>query len=137
MSVWKVGQITTYKEFCSAFVKPEQRRQFLLDCARQGFQSIVRAWPDKNMRIFVFGSAANKTARVGADSDLDIAISGDFDDIAEERHKLSAALSQKFREGLAAENQLLPIDMLTINATNPQTCFAKEIVENGIEIKMD
>jgi len=137
VSVWKVGSIKTYKEFCSAFVKPEQRRQFLLDCAHQGFQSIRDAWPDRNIRLFVFGSASKLSSKVSANSDLDIAVSGEIGNIADKKHKPSAILSRKFRDGLSPENQLLPIDLVTFDADNPQTWFAKEILENGIEIKLD
>jgi len=136
MSVWIKGTITTYEEFSSAFVTPEQRREFLMACAKAGFKAIRKAWPDQNVRLFVFGSAANHSSRVGATSDLDIAISG-ADQIGESKSSRLTQLSRVFRKGLGVERHALPIDFLFFNAEDPQTWFAKEIVEHGIEIKLE
>jgi len=123
-----------YADFCSAFVTPEQRRDFLLDCARAGFKSICETWADSNPRMFVFGSAAKMPVRVGANSDLDMAISG-LNHIASTSGECRAILRKQFRKGLSPENQLLPFDLLTFDAENPETQFALEIMKNGIEIK--
>jgi len=130
----KIGQIKTYEDFCSAFVTPEQRRDFLIDCARAGFRSICDAWPKSNTRMFVFGSTAKEPIRVGANSDLDVAISG-LNHIAGSSGECRAMLRQQFRKGLPPENQMLPFDLLTFDAENPETQFALEIMKNGIEIK--
>jgi len=43
----------------------------------------------------------------------------------------------KFREGLSDDNKLIPIDIVVFDADNPKTSFAREILENGIEIKFE
>jgi len=133
VSVLKTDPIHSYEDFCSAFVTPEQRRDFLIDCARQGLKSIRNAWPDHDVRMFVFGSAAKQPVRVGANSDLDIAISG-LQDIAQNGHERRAILREQFKKGLLPQNQLLPFDLLTFDVENPETLFALEIMKNGIEI---
>lgn len=125
--------IQTYKEFRSAFTTTEQRQGFLLSCARQGFAALCREFGADKLRLFVFGSAARKPAHVGANSDLDIAISG-ADGIAERVLQRRALLHDRFMMGLPAENQGLPVDVLTFDAQNPQTQFAMEILRDGIEL---
>jgi len=129
-------RILTHKEFRSAFVTRQQRKDFLLMCARQGFLAIRNAWPECNIRMFVFGSAANLPVNIGAGSDLDIAISG-LDHIAPKGYQRGALIMEAFRKGLPIENHTLPVDVLTFNAENPQTWFAKEILKNGLEITVD
>jgi len=133
----KTVLITNYQDFRSAFVSSEQRRQFLLDCAIDGFKSILREWPDRNLRFFVFGSTANSRAKIGIHSDLDIAISGELSGITPKTSQQSSVLSRKFREGLSDDNKLISIDIVVFDADNPKTSFAREILENGIEIKFD
>jgi len=134
MSTYGSNPINTYEDFCSAFVTPAQRRQFLLDCAHAGFKSIRQAWPDSNPRMFVFGSTARHPVRVGANSDLDIAISG-LNHIAGTSKECRAILKNQFRKGLPIENKILPFDLLIFDAEKPATQFALEIIKNGIEIK--
>jgi len=136
VSVWKTGPIRTYEDFSSAFVTPEQRREFLLDCAQAGFQAIRKAWPEHNIRLFVFGSAANPSSRVGANSDLDVAISG-ADKIEENRTSRLTQIARAFRDGLGVDRHRLPIDFLFFDAEKPQTWFAEELLKNGIEINLE
>jgi len=135
MAIPNIEHIRTYDEFQSPFVTPRQRQEFLIACAREGFKSVCKTWPTHAIRMFIFGSASKPLARVGANSDLDIAFSG-VDDIAEKSARRCALLSRAFRNGLPVENRMLPLDVLTFNSDNPQTWFAKEIVEHGIEIKL-
>jgi len=132
----KNRKILSHKEFRSAFVTPEQRRDFLLDCAHAGFKSIRAAWPDADVRMFVFGSATRTPCRVGAGSDLDIAIAG-LDHIAPRAYQCEALVEEEFRKGLPDENQTLSIDVVTFDPKNPATTLAMEIVKNGIEIKLE
>jgi len=136
VSVWKTGPIRTYEDFSSAFVTPEQRREFLLDCAQAGFQAIRKAWSEHNIRLFVFGSAANPSSKVGANSDLDVAISG-AEQIDENRISRLTQIARVFRGGLGTDRHALPIDFLFFDAEDPQTWFAEEILKNGIEIKLE
>jgi len=133
---YKDAKMLTYKEFRSAFTKPKQRKDFLLHCAQQGLQAIVKEWPEYNVRLFVFGSTAKEPINIGSDSDLDIAVSG-LNDIAPKSYQRNAMIRDIFRKGLSAENCLLPIDVLTFDAENPETMFAKEILKNAIEIKLE
>jgi len=128
--------ILTHAEFRSAFTKPEQRKDFLLRCAQQGFRSVCKAWPEHNIRLFVFGSAIKDPTHIGADSDLDIAISG-LNGIAATGYQRNAMIRDEFRKGLSPENQTLPFDILTFDEKNPETGFAKEILRDGIEIKLE
>jgi len=128
--------ILTHKEFRSAFVTQQQRKDFLLMCAKQGLLAIQRAWPTCRVRMFVFGSAVNLPMRIGAGSDLDIAISG-LSRIAPKGYQRGALIMDQFRKGLAFENHTLPVDILTFDADNPKTWFAEEILRNGCEIKLD
>jgi len=128
--------ILTYKKFRSAFTRPQQRKDFLFRCARDGFRAIKSAWPDANIRLFVFGSTIKTPINIGADSDLDLAVSG-LDHIAPNTHQRSALIRDEFRKGLTPENQTLPFDILTFNADNPETMFAKEILRDGIEIRLE
>jgi len=132
----KTGSIHTHKEFKSAFVTPLQRRNFLLECAHKGFEAIYEAWPDDNVKFFVFGSAARLPVNIGADSDLDIAVSG-LDHIAPKSWQRNAMLLEIFKSGLSCENKTLPVDVVTFDHGDPQTTLAREIVENGIEIKLE
>jgi len=136
MLALKENPLSTHKEFRSAFVTPYQRRDFLLDCAQKGFKAIREAWPHDNIRTFVFGSAAKRPINIGAHSDLDIAISG-LNHIAEKPWDRSAILHDVFKSGLSQSNQMFPVDIITFNADDPQTTLAKEILKNGIEIKME
>jgi len=136
MSVWKNSPILTYKDFCSAFVTPKQRRDFLFNCAYAGLRSIRRAWPKHNIRMFVFGSAAKEPVRVGAGSDLDVAISG-LRDIAPKAYQSEVLITQEFRKGLSLENRGLPIDVVTFDPDHPESTLAIEILRHGIEIKLE
>jgi len=121
--------ILTYKDFRSAFARPRQRKDFLLRCARDGFKAIKSAWPDTNVRLFVFGSAIKTPINIGADSDLDVAVSG-LEHIAPNGYQRSALIRDEFRKGLSPENQTLPFDI-------PKTMLAREILKNGYEIRLD
>jgi len=136
MAIPKIVKIKTHDEFASPFVTPRQRQAFLIECAYNGLKSICSAWPEHQVRMFVFGSAVNTPVRVGAGSDLDIAISG-LNHIATKGYERGAILLDQFKRGLSMENQTLPVDVLTFDADNPQTWFAKEILQNGLEIKLD
>jgi len=125
--------ITTYKEFCSAFVRPEQRRDFLFACANQGFLSIRKNWSQQQIRFFVFGSAAKRPINIGADSDLDVAVSG----LDHKTWQCSAKLREIFMQGLPNNNQMLPIDLVVFNAEKPETIIARGILKNGTEIKVN
>jgi len=128
--------ISTYQEFKSAFTRPEQRRAFLLDCARRGFESIRATWPNADSRLFVFGSAAKRPINIGSDSDLDVAVVG-LNHIAEKSWQRNALLLETFKRGLSQENQTLPVDVVTIDIDNPETVIASEVIKNGIEIKVE
>jgi len=91
MAIPKIDKITTHDEFRSPFVTPRQRQEFLLECAYKGFRAIRAAWPEYNVRMFVFGSTISRPPRVGAGSDLDIAISG-LSHIADKGYKRGAFL---------------------------------------------
>jgi len=129
----KVEKISTYDEFCSPFVTPQQRKKFLLECARLGAAGVRRAWPDHNIRFFVFGSASHPTKMVNANSDLDIAISG-TEHIDGIEGKYVTLLAKEFRRGLGGARHALPIDFLFFNVETPQTWLAEEILKNGVEI---
>jgi len=129
-------KILTHREFRSAFVTQQQRKDFLLMCAQQGFRAICNAWPDSHIRMFVFGSTVNLPIHIGSGSDLDIAVSG-LDHIAPKGYQRGALIMEEFRKGLSVENHTLPVDILTFDAHNSETWFAKEILKNGLEIKMD
>jgi len=131
-----IDRIQTHDEFRSPFVTPTQRRQFLLDCAQQGLQSIRANYPDQHVRMFVFGSTVQQPVRIGSGSDLDIAVSG-LDHIATKGYERGALLLEQFKKGLSAQNQTLPVDVLTFDADHPQTWFAREILAHGLEIKLD
>jgi len=135
MAIPKIEEILTHDEFRSPFVTPQQRKDFLLKCAYQGLKSIVDAWPNYDIRMFAFGSVANNPSRIGAGSDLDIAISG-LNHIAKMGYEHGAILLEKFKTGLAPKNRTLPVDALTFDAANPETSFAEEILRHGIEIKL-
>jgi len=129
-------KLATYKEFRSAFVRPEQRRAFLLDCAKQGFRAINAAWPSHNVRMFVFGSAVKRPINIGANSDLDVAVYG-LEHLALKSWERNAILLDVFKNGLSRENQRLPVDMVSFDAENPTTVLGEEILNHGIEIKPD
>jgi len=129
-------QLAAYKEFRSAFVRPEQRRAFLLDCAEKGFRAIRAAWPSHNIRMFIFGSAAKRPINIGANSDLDIAVHG-LEHLASKSWERNAILLDIFKSGLSEENQQLPVDMVSFDAENPTTILSEEILRHGIEIKLD
>jgi len=136
MAIPKIENIKTHDEFRSPFVTPQQRKEFLLECARKGFKSIQDFWPDYHVRLFVFGSTISNPVRIGSGSDLDIAISG-LDHIAQRGYERGAILLELFKKGLSESNQTLPVDILTFNANHPETWFAREILKNGYEIKLD
>jgi len=132
----KTGKIKTYEEFRGAFVTPEQRRDFLLECAKMGADAVYKEWHQYDIRIFLFGSAVNLKKRVNAESDLDIAVSG-TENIDSIQGKYVKSLAEAFRRGLGAERQQLPIDFVFLNVENPETWFAEEILKNGVELKVE
>jgi len=125
----------THSEFRSAFVTSAQRREFLLRCAREGFKAICEMWPECRIRLFVFGSAAKKSSKVTASSDLDVAVSG-LDHIAPKSHQCAALIMQSFKQGLSDEDKTLAVDVITFNPDNPASTLSMEILKNGIEIKL-
>jgi len=125
----------THSQFRSAFVTSEQRREFLLQCAKEGFKAICETWPECSIRLFVFGSAAKKSSKVTASSDLDMAVSG-LDHIAPKSHQCAALIMQAFKRGLPDENKALAVDVVTFNPDSPISTLSMEILKNGIEIKL-
>jgi len=125
-----------HKQFRSAFSRPEQRRAFLFECAKDGLREICRVWPNDNIRLFVFGSAAKRPINIGANSDLDIAVAG-LNHIAEKSWQRNSIILEIFRNGLLPDNQTLPIDLVTLDLDTQETPLTKEILNHGIEIKLD
>jgi len=128
--------IQTHQEFRSAFVTSAQRRAFLLNCARQGLRHIRQTWPTYNIRMFVFGSTANPTAKVLASSDLDIAVGG-LDHIAPKSHQCAALIMRAFKDGLSEANQSVPVDVITFDPDKPTSVISAEVLRHGIEIELE
>jgi len=114
-------------------VSPDARRAFLLECAQMGAAAVRKKWPENDIQLFLFGSAVNAKQQVHADSDLDIAVSG-TDKIDGIQGRYVKILAETFRSGLGTERHTLPIDFVFIDAANPETWFAEEILKNGIKL---